>query len=285
MKNLYLDHNLIIDIQKKRKPSIVEAIEDIDRSRYQILFSPAHIEEIAALQKHFCEGKQKVDEVLNLLKNLTNAKALLPYKRRGTHQVKLIGVYISDEHPEITYKRVVDGYERNSISENHQREKYFSGEQYEKKTGVSSRETNNLEIKNKINDFKLTLHQIIVDNYHELVSKNKFYEYLPSHVPENHEINFESLGAFFPLHEMTIEKIFEYLERIRYFPEKSTSFLSGLHDTTHAIYAAYCDVFVTNDKKLRNKTEATYKWLGINTLILSPDEFLCYLDKYSDGGG
>lgn len=101
-------------------------------------------------------------------------------------------------------------------------------------------------------------------------------EYLPPEPPTCNNINFEFLGKYFPLHEMTIEKVFEFLEIIRYYPDKSTQFLSGLHDTTHAIYAAYCDIFITNDKKLRQKTKATYDWLGIKTSVFTPDEFIEY---------
>jgi rRNA-processing protein FCF1 len=282
MEALYFDHNVIIDIQNKRKATVVESIENIDNDNYQIFFSPAHVEEIAALAMHHDEDKETIDDALELLAKITNSKALLPYKKAGIIQTKCIGVYISNEHPKETYKRVVDLYENNHIAENHQKEKIANGDGFEKKTGVSSKKTNNIDIQREIDIFKPMLHQIIVDNYQRLAANEIFHEYLPSRAPRGHEIKFEHLGEYFPLHEMTIEKIFEFLELIRYFPDKSTQFLSGLHDTTHAIYAAYCDVFVTNDKKLKNKAKATYDWLGVNTLILDPYELVDYLANKSN---
>ncbi len=275
MKTLYFDHNVFIDIQNKRKPAVAEAIEDIDSNQYQIFFSPAHIEEIAALKMHHDQDEDKVNALLDLLNRITNSKALLPYKRRDTIQVKRAGVYVSDENPKTTYDRVISGYSKNHIAENHQKEKIANGENFERKFGVTPRETNSIDIQREIDSFKPSLYQIIIENYGSLPPIDS--ECLPAQAPAYHEINFEHLGMFFPLHEMTIEKIFEFLELRRYFPDKSTQFLSGLHDTTHAIYAAYCDVLVTNDKKLKNKTAAAYKWLGINTLVINPNELVNYL--------
>jgi hypothetical protein len=275
MKTLYFDHNVIIDIQSRRKPAVAEAIENINNNQYQILFSPAHIEEIAALKMHHGKGDEKIRALVDLLARITNSRALLPYKRQDTVQEKRSGVYVSNEHPKTTYSRVITSYSNNRIAEDHQKEKIASGEDFERKTGVTSKETNFIDIQREIDTFKPRLHQIIIDNY--LMLLPIYPEALPTQAPACNEIDFGHMGMFFHLHEMTVEKIFEFLEARRYFPDKSTQFLSGLHDTTHAIYAAYCDVFVTNDNKLKYKAAATYKWLGINTLIMSPDELVKYL--------
>ncbi|EPC4895674.1 hypothetical protein Q1B75_002206 [Salmonella enterica] len=276
MKTLYLDHNVIIDIQQKRKPTVAKKIENIDKSKFQILFSPAHIEEIAALKMHHGQDDGKVNTFLELLTRITNSNALLPYKRKNIVLIKNIGIYIYKESPINTYNRVISAYGNNHLAEEHQKEKIARGEFLEETTGVTSREANSINIQNEIDIFKPNLHQIILENYQ--ASLPFLNEYLPPHIPAYHEIKFNYLSQYFPLHEMTIEKIFEFLEARRFYPDKSTQFLSGLHDTTHAIYAAYCDVFVTNDKKLKNKTAETYKWLGINTLILTPDELVDYLE-------
>jgi hypothetical protein len=229
---------------------------------------------------HHSKGEEKINVMLDLLAKITSSKALLPYERRDTVQVKRTGVYVSNEHPKATYQRVIDGYKDNYIAENHQKEKIATGEIFEQKTKASPKEINNIDTQREIDIFKPRLHQIILDNYQELTTHGVLLEYLPLQAPGCHEINFERLGKFFPLHEMTIEKIFEFLETRRYFPDrcnKPKGFLSGLHDTTHAIYAAYCDIFVTNDKKLKNKAAAAYAWLDINTLILSPDELVEHL--------
>ena len=277
MKTLYLDHNVIIDIQNNRKPDVVKSIKTINNNQHQIFFSPAHIEEIAALKFHHGEDAEKIQSLIDLLAKITNSKALLPFKRAGTAQVKKAGIYVSNEHPNVTYARVVANHEINSIAENHQKEKIANGERIERETGITPKETNNIAINKEIDLFKTQLYQIILNN-HQVFSKTPHLaKCIPDRAPAYHEINFQYLGEHFPMHEMAIEKIFEFLEARRYFPDKSTQFLSGLHDTTHAIYAAYCDIFVTNDNKLKNKATATYEWLGINTLILKPEELIDYL--------
>lgn len=276
MKTLYFDHNVIIDIEQKRKPAIVEQTEHLDRNKFQVLFSPAHIEEIAALKMHHGQDENKIKPFLDLLTTITNSNALLPFKKNNIPQVKMNGIYISRENPRDTYDRVIACYSNNSIAENHQREKIARGESIEKITGITSRETNSIDIQKEIEKFKPQLHKIIRENF--LSSSSNLFEYLPKRAPTCNEIKFSYLREYFPLHEMTIEKIFEFLEIRRFYPDKSTQFLSGLHDTSHAIYAAYCDVFVTNDNKLKNKTKEAYKWLGINTLILTPDELVDYLE-------
>lgn len=277
MKKLYFDHNVIIDLQNKRRQNLVDLISNIDRSEYQILFSPAHIEEIAALVMHHGENQETANHKLDFLAKITQSTALLPFKISGASQVEENGIYISAEDPKITYKRVMRVYGVNKIAEEHQKEKIANGERLEKEFGTSPKEANNKDIKKEIDIFKPRLHQIIINNYENPSVANLPTESLPPSVPKCHDINFEYLRKFFPLHEMAVEKIFEFLEARRYFPDKSTQFLSGLHDTTHAIYAAYCDVFVTNDTKLNKKAAAAFSWLGVNTLVLNPNEFIEYL--------
>ena len=50
--------------------------------------------------------------------------------------------------------------------------------------------------------------------------------------------------------------------------------VSRLYDVSHAYNAQLCDYFVTNDKRLRYKTEAVYRFLGVNTLVITPNEFV-----------
>ena len=48
-----------------------------------------------------------------------------------------------------------------------------------------------------------------------------------------------------------------------------------LYDAEHAYYAQICDMLVTNDKKMRMKIRAIYSFLGVNTKVISANEFLC----------
>jgi hypothetical protein len=65
---------------------------------------------------HHSKGEEKINVMLDLLAKITSSKALLPYERRDTVQVKRTGVYVSNEHPKATYQRVIDGYKDNYIA-------------------------------------------------------------------------------------------------------------------------------------------------------------------------
>lgn len=55
---------------------------------------------------------------------------------------------------------------------------------------------------------------------------------------------------------------------------KAHSNIARMHDASHAYYAQLCDVFVSNDKKMRYKTEAVYHYFGVKTQVMSGNEFL-----------
>lgn len=101
--------------------------------------------------------------------------------------------------------------------------------------------------------------------------------YIPIYPPKLQDIRFNFLRNYFPLHEALVEKIFEFLEKIRFYSEKSKDYISSLHDVTHAIYASYCDIFVTNDKRLKKKTEVIFTWLGVDTCVLNKKELKDFL--------
>lgn len=55
--------------------------------------------------------------------------------------------------------------------------------------------------------------------------------------------------------------------------ERKINFASSLDDAGHSFYAAHCDYFVVNDQQLRMKAKVLYKLLGIETKVLSLEEF------------
>ena len=66
--------------------------------------------------------------------------------------------------------------------------------------------------------------------------------------------------------------LFNLLDFICYWHDKNHA--ARLYDSSHAYFAQYCDVLVSNDKRMRIKTEAVYSYLGIDTKVCTSDEFL-----------
>lgn len=62
--------------------------------------------------------------------------------------------------------------------------------------------------------------------------------------------------------------------------KKKTNSISNITaDGEHSFYAAHCDILVTDDEKLRFKSDAMYKQFNIATQIFSPSEFLEQIDS------
>ena len=68
--------------------------------------------------------------------------------------------------------------------------------------------------------------------------------------------------------------LFNLLDAVCFWKDKNGMEVSRLYDASHAYNAQLCDYFVTNDKRLRYKTEAVYRFLGVDTIVITPNEFI-----------
>lgn len=70
--------------------------------------------------------------------------------------------------------------------------------------------------------------------------------------------------------------LFNLIDSANYWGDKKTahSNVARLYDAAHAYFAQVCDVLVTNDKRMRAKTKAVYSFLGVNTKVVSTNEYL-----------
>ena len=66
--------------------------------------------------------------------------------------------------------------------------------------------------------------------------------------------------------------LFNLLDFFCYWHDKNGA--ARLYDSSHAYFAQFCDVLVSNDKRMRIKTVAVYDYLGINKKVYSADIFL-----------
>lgn len=75
------------------------------------------------------------------------------------------------------------------------------------------------------------------------------------------------------------------LDLVGFYPEKldkKNTYTNFSNDSQHAFFAAYCDIFVSNDENIRAKSKAIYDKYGITTEILSPEQFLTKLNSNMD---
>ena len=266
----------MIYLQENTDPELVGLVDKVDDSKVQFLFSPAHIEEIAAMVMHHSIPNEVAEKRLCFLSKITKKTALLPFPRCDVEQSCFKGVYLSKENPESTYARVISNYSLNVIPETHQREKIEAGERHQENTGIGAKKMNNLDVTPMLEESKADFYKAVCSIWLEN-KETVMKDYIPYSKPKIEDLKFDFLRGYFPLHEAVVEKIFERLEKIRFWPDTAKQYLSGLHDVTHAIYAAYCDIFVTNDMKLKKKTEVAFKWLGAEAQVFDVKDFKAYL--------
>jgi len=73
-----------------------------------------------------------------------------------------------------------------------------------------------------------------------------------------------------------INTIFNLLDFIGFWKDKidTKSNVARGNDAGHSYFASYCDIFLSNDKRARNKVKVAYKLFGIKTEVMSYQEFL-----------
>ena len=69
--------------------------------------------------------------------------------------------------------------------------------------------------------------------------------------------------------------LFNLMDSVCYWKDEKN--INRLYDSSHANYAQYCDVLVTNDRRMSIKSRAIYAYYRINTIVMSSKE---YLNRY-----
>jgi hypothetical protein len=274
MKYIYLDNNIVIDLKNNRNQGVIDAVDGLKKDGHRIVFSPAHLEEIANTVKHHGQSGENADEKVLFLKELTKSYCFLPYPRNGLVLVRNNGINTYKENPKETYERVFSMHDRNIIAETHQKEKLLNGEQVEASGSINKVKANNSDAQVTLEKYRKDLNKIVRSHHVTMKRHPDLGVFVPRQRITASMLRFAYIRSYFPIFEMVVEKLMEYLESQRYFPDKSEKFVASLHDTSHAIYAAYADVFVTNDGNFARKVKAVYQWLGVETKVMTRKEFL-----------
>ena len=269
---IYLDFNIIIDYSNNRDSRAKEYIEKSKHNNLLLPFSPAHIEEIAVSIANQRNKISQVKLMLDYVREITDSICLLPYRRDDVEILEKNGIYLCREEPENTYKRVFSKINDNAITEFHQKEKLSMGQFRQDITGLSPITQNNKPASFLLNKNKKIIYNAlsnIIENYR----RSYLNECLPTNMVDiNRMFDFSFTKNYFPIHEAIIEKCMEILEIERFYPDKPSEYRSSTYDVTHCIYAAYCDIFISKDKRLKNKIKGVFEFLSIPTRVLSLEE-------------
>jgi hypothetical protein len=74
-------------------------------------------------------------------------------------------------------------------------------------------------------------------------------------------------------------------DKVKVTDKEKNTFRNTTEDANHSAFASMCDFYITNDDKNYHKTKAVYNKLNIRTIVVKPQEFIYYFDKYLNFSG
>ena len=118
---------------------------------------------------------------------------------------------------------------------------------------------------------ELSLNKIEVSN----ISVNKIFDVLDAKMRETE--NGFGVDEFLTRSKAVtgsskFSTLFNLLDSVCYWKDERN--VNRFYDALHAYYAQYCDILVTDDRRMSIKAQAVYNYLGISTGVVSSCEYL-----------
>jgi hypothetical protein len=282
--DVYLDHNVIIRLMKGGTP-LSETVLHLKNAGARILYSPAHIEEVAVILRENSDLKEAarlIHEHLEFISYLTGDWEYLPAWKAPIQVLK--------EKPLECFKRVVDFYPQTLEAEELSRfsmsfRSASSAEQVLREFGVQGLVGNNTPLHEKFR-VRHGIDPGATGNIqpHQLFEAPRilmaFEDFLSQHalsvgtIPR-HTSSIDSHTE----RESSISLTLKFLDQIGYRADKPEQYRSYMHDVSHAVYGSVADYFVTGDTRYLLRLRAAYAFLQIPAKVLSLDEHQHLLDN------
>ncbi|WPR70557.1 hypothetical protein SLW70_11500 [Flavobacterium sp. NG2] len=248
MKTAYLDTNIIIEIEQGNI-SIENVIDNIDKEINQFFYSASHLQEAHEIKGTPKEIKERLEKRFNTITKITNNNYLY-------HELKTKIVHKLIEKPSIVYQTITD---------------VEFGQSAMKSMVNSTNEEQKSVFRNQLN-----------------LDITKLNNYSPSEVVEQINEKKDAFGGFsllglidhaiaqfpnnedFGLHNK-VAGVFELLDLVGYWKDKynEKSNYARLWDSSHAYHASFCDYFISDDKRTRNKANVVFHIFDAKTKVVS----------------
>ncbi|MBL4981457.1 hypothetical protein [Pseudomonas fluorescens] len=281
MNFVYCDHGVIVEWLKGRKRATA-AIEKLLKTGHQPVYSPAHIEEFAVPVQRSGLSEDVVMAELKKLSVLTKNFEILPNSRRGLRKIRTegkFGAFLCKEHPKYCYERVIENYKPlNDRAEGGQQ--MFTTLANQEANGRVPGTVNRYDAQELLG--RTPVKSSILGEYFSIFHNGHAYAKMATGIskqspfievddPQN-SINL--LKGNHDAVQAMIEAVIKCLIRERYYPDPIKKYRSEMHDITHAVYASYFNLYVIDDERSREKCKAAYKFLGVPTNVLSPEQVI-----------
>lgn len=241
---VYLDHNVIDKFHKEVeiRRRLVPGYANI-----QYVYSPSHLEEIKRMK-----NVKEEQQVINTLREITCSLFISNYegsKLSLAHEDPEYGmrrVFKSEVAPDVEAYRVIISDDRKIFHPERTAETYLS---------------------------RLTFDQVF---NHEMVIGvcEEFHK--------EDLIDEKGCVKHYTLVHQAIHALVRALDKLGYKTDKNRAIKSSAHDIEHMIYATGTDIFVTMDKKFKERAKIIYQRLSISTNVMDWAEYMNYIDSLAN---
>lgn len=245
----YLDYNVFVDIEDGR--TSIRAIENNIKQIEAFPFSAAHIQET----DNIAYGEKAdlfIEKRLNTIK--TVSKGLYLYHKLPSNEI----LWLLKEPKDIleVVRTIPWGKEAMKVVAN-----FVPSEEKTEirdKFGIDVKALNNFTTEEAISYLNTRLQEWgMGENFMEMM--DKVFSFFP-----------DTTG--FGRHNK-IAGIIEMLDLLGFWKDRATPTSNHARqwDANHVHFASYCDYFISNDKRLRNKAKVVYALLDIPTKVVSSE--------------
>lgn len=245
----YLDNNILIYLENGSL-TISDLRERISSDLSDFYFSSAHIQETEEIKGETDTIRnERIKKRLEIIESITECKYLY-------HELEDGKVYLLYEKPEIVLETIRDVPFANKMMKSminliSEKER----EKFRLQLGLDSKRLNNYNSIEVIEHLNKKLIEWGDLSLIEMIEKS---------------VELHPQGKDFGLNNR-FGAIFEMLDMLGYWTDKynERSNYARLWDSNHAYFSSFCDYFISDDKRTRNKARVVFEIYNIKTKIVS----------------
>jgi len=238
---VYLDHNVMDKFHKEheKRRRLITGYASI-----QYVYSPSHLEEI----KRMNNGEEE-QKVISTIREVTSSLFISHFEGNE--------LSLAYEDPEYGMRRVL----KSRVAPDAEAYRFITAD---------DRKIFHPERTDEVYLSKLTFDQVF-NHPTVLAVCEKF---------QGEELTDDNgrLKHFSFVHQ-AIHALVRALDNLGYKTDKNRAIKSSAHDIEHMIYAAGTNIFVTMDKKLKDRTNLIYQRLGLSTTVMDWNQYTDFVDS------
>jgi len=271
---LYIDWNIFILLKENKN-----LLEIINPDGYDLVYSPAHIEDLAnsVMKKNIDKYITELD--LEFLSNVTQNREFYPnHEDLDCNNA----ICLVKENPVDCFNRVIEYYDKTKLAENLNKQVLQNAIEQ----NYYNYETNKINNIFTFNIFKeifpclIIKEQFVFDYNKNILIHKKQYLYLSNKIRNlktnnfninNFNTNFFNLLTIIEIIEMLVD----LLDNIGYWKDKiknSYNSYNRMNDVTHIIYGVFANRFIIADKRMFQRVKAIYNFLDVKSETLFFDQ-------------